>query len=150
TAAEFRLEAESKRAAFDSWCQEVARLTPLDQVQAVTTKLRELNPGFSGRLGRLVNGEVEYRIQGTQVVEFKVPSEDISDISPVRALPNLILLSCEPRNFMTGTGKLSDLGPLRGMSLRILHCAANPSLSDLTPLTGMKLEVLAITRTGVT
>jgi tRNA A-37 threonylcarbamoyl transferase component Bud32 len=70
----------------------------------------------------------------------------VGDLSPLRALRRLESLDCSgpwPRE-----GKLSDLGPLRGLSLTNLAFGCNP-IVDLTPLQGMSLKYLGCGATRV-
>src|SRR5262249_46606964 len=119
------------------------------QVEAVATKLKDLNPGFLGRIGTIANGEIEYRIEGDKVVEFKIPTDQVADISPVRALPSLRVLECRPADVWNGSGKLTDLWALRGLPLTYLACGGNAAINDLSPLIGMPLRALYFQRTTV-
>src|SRR5262249_35287563 len=80
------------------------------QVKAVVRRLKERNPAF--------DGTVTPTIEDGVVTGLKFLTDDVDDISPVRALPRLEMLECDgtfPRK-----GKLSDLTPLRGMRLKRL------------------------------
>src|SRR5262249_46715645 len=139
-----------KMTAFEQWCQSVAKMPPQNQVEAVAVKLKELNPEFGGKVGKIEDGVLDYGVEFEKVAFLRVPTDHISDISPVRALPGLRDLYCRPANEWEGVGKLTDLWPLTGLPLERLGCSANPGLTDLTPLAGMKLRALWIHRTGVT
>jgi formylglycine-generating enzyme required for sulfatase activity/serine/threonine protein kinase len=140
----------------DSWIKRVAVLPPKQQVDAVTAKLKECNPGFSGKL--------DYKEQGGVVKEFYLHDggRDLVDIWPVRAFPALRLLTC---NFtgvsdlspLTNMGleelqisgsKVRDLTPLKGMPLTYFVCDYM-NISDLSPLKGMGLKVLSCQSTLV-
>ena len=112
-AADFLKDAETREAAFEAWVKEVADLPPVQQVRAVAVKLKELNPGFDGSTTHAVAEGVVYRL------EFS--SEDVSDLSPVRALPGLTYLNCS--GGPVKRGKLADLSPLAGMKLTTLLCS---------------------------
>jgi hypothetical protein len=115
----------------EAWEKSVAALPPEKQVEAVARRLKELNPGFDGQ----VTSTIEYgAVRGLQ---FK--TDQVEDISPVRALTRLVSLEC-PGTYLKN-GKLSDLTPLRGLRLTHLECAENP-VADLSPLRGMPLTVL--------
>jgi hypothetical protein len=80
------------------------------------------------------------------VTELTFVTDHVSDISPVRQLTGLQTLSCAGSG--TGTGKLSDLRPLTGMSLTVL-LIMNTQVSDLAPLRGMPLTHIDLWNTPV-
>ncbi len=123
--------------AFQAWMKTVAALPAEKQIEAVSKKLVELNPGFDGKL--------RPQIEDDMVTELAFYTNDVTDISPVRALRKLTLLGC---NSATDKGRLSDLSPLEGMPLTSLHFAGT-KVSDLSPLRGMKLTFLEFSRTQV-
>ncbi|MDB5310519.1 MAG: hypothetical protein JWO38_4721 [Gemmataceae bacterium] len=123
----------------EAWLTHVAGLPTDRQVQAVLRKLAELNPGFPG------NSEF-WAVQNGFVTEFRVCSDEIRDISPVRGFPGLRLLGCYGSK--PGRGKLADLSPLRGLKLKALCCWYNP-LADLSPLRGMQLAEFQAEHTQV-
>jgi hypothetical protein len=118
--------------AFQQWVKATQGLPAEQQIEAVSKKLMELNPGFDGKISRpkIVNGEV------TDLTFF---TDSVMDISPVRGLPGLKVLNCGGSN--TRKGQLSDVTPLQGMRLTYLACA-NTQVSDLSPLRGMPLITL--------
>ena len=61
-------------------------------------------------------------------------SDNVTDLSPLRALTGLQGLNCNAKN----GGKLADLSPLRGLSLTGLTFGST-QVRDLTPLKGMPL-----------
>ncbi|HVS36450.1 MAG TPA: protein kinase, partial [Gemmataceae bacterium] len=116
----------------DAWIKQVADLpSTAKQVDAVAAKLKELNPGFDGKIMPTVEGGV---VTGLDFV-----ADDVADISPVRALPALKSLSCQGSG--DGKGRLSDLSPLKGMTLTSLHCGST-NVADLSPVQGMPLRDL--------
>jgi serine/threonine protein kinase len=151
----------------DPWLEQVATMPAALQVQAVAKRLKELNPGFDGKV------KPTYVIGGA-VTGLELSTDNITDISPVRALQNLQTLNCSGTanwvgdhlvargNFadlaplaslklttlICGGTKVSDLGPLRGMPLTTLKCPGTP-LSDLSPLRDMKLTALDVFSTSV-
>jgi Leucine-rich repeat (LRR) protein len=129
---------QSIAAVDEAWVEQVAALPAAEQVQAVAAKLKELNPGF--------DGTVNSRIIENAVTELRFCTDNVTDISPVRALTKLRLLSC--RGSAGGRGRLSDLSPLKGMKLTCLNCGCN-SVADLSPLEGMPLEELILWNTRV-
>jgi Leucine-rich repeat (LRR) protein/predicted Ser/Thr protein kinase len=143
--------------ALGHWMKEVASLPTEKQVEAVAAKLKELNPGFDGK--------VTHQIEAGEVMRLEFVSDSVTDISPVRALPALRELNCSGQN----SKKLSNLSPLRGMQLRVFRCdhtqvadlsplqempltflhCEDTFISDLSPLKGMNLETLVVGYTKV-
>ncbi len=118
-AAEFWKEVDAQLAALDAWCQAVAKLPPAEQVKAVAAKLKDLNPGFDGQVKDKIDKEV--------LTELQFLTDNVTDISPVRALKGLQILGCS--GSARGKGKLFDLSPLKGISLTTLRCHNN-QISD--------------------
>jgi serine/threonine protein kinase/Leucine-rich repeat (LRR) protein len=137
-ATEFWKEVDAQRAAFEAWCKEVAAMPAEKQVEAVAAKLKELNPGFDGK--------VTHTIEAGVVTSLGFLTDNVADISPVGALKRLKALSCGGSG--AGTGNLSDLSPLKGMKLTNLYCGGT-KVSDLSPLKGMVLTALYCHRTQV-
>ena len=113
----------------------VAAVIPDDQVTKVAEKLRELNPGY--------DSEFSHKIEGNQVVEFKVSTQRIVDVWPVRALHSLRKLDLEAENSV-----LADISSLRGLKLQEL-AISNTRVVDLASLQGMPLQRLQISGTPV-
>jgi hypothetical protein len=131
-----------KMPGFENWVKDVKAMPPVQQVEAVRTKLMELNPGFDGKLTPNVTSGF--------VMELVFVADHVTDISPVSALVHLKNLSCEgsrARN-MKPVGKLSDLSPLKGMNLTLLSIV-NTQVADLSPLRGMQLRRLFCMATNV-
>jgi hypothetical protein len=111
---------------------------PEKQIEAVERRLRELNPEFRGK--------IQSSIRDGKVVSLDFLTDQVTDISPVRALKGLESLECggsAPRK-----GRLSDLTPVRGLRLRWLACEES-RVTDLEPLRGMPVESLHVHNTGV-
>ena len=123
----------------DAWLKQVAALPAEKQVEAVAAKLKELNPGFDGK--------VTPSIENGVVTDLSFLTDNVTDISPVRALTGLKRLTCG--GSAPDRGRLSDLSPLRDMKLTFLQCLNNGELSDLSPLRGLKLTFLFIGKTQV-
>ena len=121
-----------KPVSFEQWLQDVPRLPADQQVEAVAKKLRELNPGFDGRMTP--------KLEQGVVTGLEFATDNVTNISPVRALTGLKHLSC--RGSKDDRGRLSDLSPLKGLKLTSLHCGSSPPLVDLSPLNGMPLHFL--------
>ncbi|MDA0833414.1 MAG: SUMF1/EgtB/PvdO family nonheme iron enzyme [Planctomycetota bacterium] len=127
-AAEFWKEVEAQQVAFQQWMKDVAALPAEQQVEAVSKKLMELNPGFDGK--------VTHKVENGVVVFLSILADNVTDISPLRGLAGLAFLTCQ--NSPSATTKLSDLSPLKGLPLQTL-AIQNTGVSDLSPLEGMKL-----------
>jgi tRNA A-37 threonylcarbamoyl transferase component Bud32 len=114
-----------------AWLRQVGSLRPDQQVAAVAAKLKELNPGFDGRVAPTLENGV--------ITRCEFLADRVTDLTPVRALAGLKSLTC------TGSaahpGDLSDLGPLRGLPLTYLNCSGT-KVADLSPLKGMPLTAL--------
>jgi hypothetical protein len=138
-AQKFWQEAEAHQAAFEMWRKNVAGLRADKQVEAVVKKLKEMNPGFDGKVAppRIENGVVRH---------FQFGTDQVTDLSPVRALQGLKSLGCQGSG--PGAGKLIDLSPLRGMRLTALSLYHNP-VADLWPLRGLPLTYLNCSHTRV-
>ncbi|MFO1041967.1 MAG: protein kinase [Planctomycetaceae bacterium] len=120
-------------AEFQKWLHQVANLPANQQLEAVIEKLRELNPEFDGKH--------THKIERGQVVFLEFLADRVVDISPIRALKGLERLECH--GFGANSGRLYDLSPLKGMSLKVLKVFATQA-ADLEPLRGMPLEELSI------
>ena len=149
-----------KAVAFERWVKETAGWAAEQQVKAVAEKLKELNPRF--------DGTVHPTIQGGVVIRFWFVTDEVTDISPVRALQGLEWLGCAgsndggvPFNDVTilpgsfavfslghGKGRLADLSPLKALKLQAFSCS-HTEVSDLSPLAGMPLGGLACADTKV-
>jgi serine/threonine protein kinase len=123
-----------------AWCDKVAALPPLRQVEVVLAKLQELNPDFDGQAWRV-------RTDEQQVTEVRIYTDAITDIRPLRALRRLKSLGCT--GTVPGKGRLTDLSPLEGMQLDWLFLWHNPELTDIRPLRGMKLIQFEPSHTAV-
>jgi serine/threonine protein kinase/Leucine-rich repeat (LRR) protein len=145
-----------------AWLKQIAGLSAEEQVRAVVKKLQERNPGFDGK--------VTHRVIRGVVTDFHFVSDQVADISPVRALARLKILSCggtpakAPQkgklydlsplqglplsNLSCDHTHVEDLGPLKGMPLVTLSCAAT-RVADLSPLKGMPLTILICSTTPV-
>lgn len=124
--------------AAERWERSVAQLPAEQQVKAVVRRLKELNPAF--------DGTVTPTIENGVVTGLSFLTDDVDDISPVRALQGLLHLNCPgtyPRK-----GMLSDLTSLRGLRLISLSCNST-QVADLSPLEGMPLAYLAAGETRI-
>lgn len=123
--------------AFRQWMKDVAAMPADEQVTAVGEKLKELNPDFDGtitgpkKLQKNNRSKNTPRIENGVVTEIGFVAENVTDISPVRALSGLKVLVFSSR--LMGKSQLSDLSPLRGLPLTSLTCNWT-QVSDLSPL----------------
>ena len=122
----------------EAWLKQVAAMPADKQVEAVAAKLKELNRGFDGK--------VTHGIGNGVVTNLTFFTDNLTDISPVRALKDLNWLNCNGSS--VGKGKLWDLSPLKGMPLTTLNCDYT-QVADLSPLKGMKLTNLNCYNTAV-
>ena len=120
---------------FDEWVTQVQAMPAEQQVQAVSDKLIELNPGFDGKVTQQISEGV--------VLELAFSTDHVTDISPVRALLGLKNLNCSG-TLAANSGVLNDLSPLSGMKLRVLGIQAT-QVTDLSPLRDMTLTHLRCT-----
>ena len=70
----------------DAWINSVRALPAERQVQVVIAKLKELNPGFDGTAWHTIDNGV--------VITWEFRSDQVTDISPLRALAGLRTLQC--------------------------------------------------------
>ena len=155
--------------AFPQWVKDVQAMPAEKQVEAVSKKLVELNPGFDGKLTK-IDGRGPSTIGNASVNELKLLSAGVTDISPVRALSNLRLLDCRgeavigaKRNvladlsplegmalgtLMIGHSEVADLSPIKNAQLAYLDCSYT-KVSDLSPIKGMPLKTLSISNTQI-
>ena len=136
-----------KSPAFEEWIQKVTSMPAERQVEAVVKKLMELNQGFDGKVTDH-GGKGTPGIENGVVTRLEIATDNVKDISPVRALVGLKRFAC--RGSVRSNGILSDLSPLKGMpSLTQLICA-NTLISDLSSLKDMRLTRLHCDDTRVT
>ena len=76
-----RRRSRQSRKVDDAWLKQVAAMPAEKQVEAVAAKLKELNPGFDGK--------VTHKIEDGVVTELEFLTDNVTDISPVRALTGL-------------------------------------------------------------
>ena len=146
------LPAATRSAEASAWERVVGVLSAVDQVKAFTARMKELNPHFDAL--------VEPTIENGVVRELKFNTDDVTDISPVRALSRLRAVRCTGfgdrnspltdlsplsglplRTLVLAKGELFDLSPLRGMPLTEFKCYGT-RVNDLSPLSGMNLRIL--------
>jgi hypothetical protein len=96
------------------------------------------------------DGVVEPTIEDGKVIGVKFLTTNVTDLSPVRDLPDLRQLDARGphSDVKTQYGRLVDLSPLKGLTLHSLNVAHNPIL-DLSPLRGVQLGYIDIEHTQV-
>jgi hypothetical protein len=118
-----------------AWERTVAALPAEEQVKAVAARLKDLNPGFDGKVKPTITGDV--------VTGLQFSTDQVTNIAPVRVLAKLTFLD------VSGTqGKLADLSPLKGLPLSVLRCSRT-KVSNLSPLKRMPLTWLECAQTDV-
>src|SRR5262249_9659413 len=120
------------------WIASLQKLQPEKQVEAVAAKLKELNPGFDGK--------IEHKITNGPVIELGLVTDTVTDLSPLQGLSRLRVLRIKGSS--PGKGRLVDLTPLRDLPLVYLDVPHNP-ITDLKPLAGMPLTTLICRYTKV-
>jgi serine/threonine protein kinase/Leucine-rich repeat (LRR) protein len=118
----------ARSAETSAWERVVAALSAAEQVKAFAARMKELNPNFDSPVVPTVENGV--------VRELAFNTDDVTDLSPVRAFIRLRALRCS--GFGDRNSPLTDLSPLSGLPLRTLVLAKG-ELFDLSPLTGMPL-----------
>jgi eukaryotic-like serine/threonine-protein kinase len=108
--------------------EQIETMPAAEQVAAVFAELRKRNPNFSGSLDPTFDGD--------HVVGIACDRGDLRDITPLRALGHLQILSIN-------NAPLNDIAPLQGLQLTQLNLN-ECELTDLSPLRGMPLESLGI------
>jgi serine/threonine protein kinase/Leucine-rich repeat (LRR) protein len=146
--------------AFQQWIKDVQAMPVEKQMEAVSKKLKELNPAFDGTFSSPWLDSSPPVVEDGAVVELKILGDKLGDLSPIRALSELRHFVCLPRQLR---GEPLDLSPLHGMKIRALNCGGrNPDLStvkglslssfqcigggitDLAPLSGVPLTYLTV------
>lgn len=112
----FWQEVADRREATRAFVAQVEKLPAGEQLEAVEKRLRELNPNFTEALGRT--------IRDGQVQEVHLPIDNVTDITPLRALTGLRRLKLANVNPHTPFDResLTDLSPLNSLPLEELDC----------------------------
>ncbi len=132
-------QAKPQRPKLDpAWVERVRQMEPAAQITEVIAELQRRNPEFDGKHQENHTAEFVKRIHFV--------SDHVTDISPVRAFPELHTLFCAGSS--EGKGILSDLSPLKGMPLGHIDCGWT-QIRDLEPLRGMRLTGLQASLTQV-
>src|SRR5262249_54544788 len=90
----------------DADVKRIAALPAAKQVEEVRKELMRRNPGFDGKF--------EHKIEDGVVTEFRIVTDQVTDIAPIRVCSALRVLRC---GGSWQKGQLADLTPLKGMNL---------------------------------
>jgi serine/threonine protein kinase len=90
----------------DADVKRIAALPAAEQVEEVRQELMRRNPRFDGK--------VEHKIEDEVVTEFKIVTDNVTDIAPIRVFNALRVLACSAT---WNNGQLADLTPLEGVNL---------------------------------
>lgn len=135
------LLAKTPMASPEAWIKAVSAMPAAEQVKAFSARMKELNPGFDGKVEPTISEDV--------VTGLRFETEHVSDISPVAAFTKLTVFECCGDFSNYGKlGLLKDLSPLKGLPLRVFRCISAP-ISNLSPLRGMPLSEINVERTFV-
>ena len=134
--------AEAPSSAFftDADAKRIAALPAAEQVEEVRKELVKRNPSFDGK--------VEHKIEAGVVTELKLITDEIIDISPVRALQGLVSLKLSATPLPGRRGKLSDISPLRGLPLTHLDLGCT-EVTNIEVVREMPLKDLSLDRVPV-
>jgi hypothetical protein len=108
----------------DADVKRIAALPGAEQVEEVRKELMRRNPSF--------DGDVEHKIEDGVVTEFRIVTDHVTDIAPIRVFNGLRWLNCSGTLTSKPKGQLADLTPLKGMNLTSLtHLdLANTKVTD--------------------
>jgi serine/threonine protein kinase len=131
----------------DADVQRIAALPAAQQVEEVRRELKRRNPGFDGKM--------ETKIEGGIVTEFRIVTDKVTDVAPIRDFDALRVLDCSGTWTDKSNGVLADLTPLKGMNLAALTSLklSNTQVGDtgMVYFKGCKnLTVLYLNSTQVT
>jgi formylglycine-generating enzyme required for sulfatase activity/serine/threonine protein kinase len=130
---------------FQAWLKSTQTMLAEAQIEEVSKKLVELNPGFDGKLTSFDLSSPP-RIKDGAVVELRFYTDHVTDLSPLRALTGLRMLLVQGN--VSRKGRLSDLSPLQGLQLTTFECQ-DTQVADLSPLIGMPINSLNFSYTMV-
>jgi hypothetical protein len=93
----------------DADVQRIAALPAEQQVEEVRKELMRRNPGFDGKM--------DPKIEDGVVTEFRIVTDKVTDIAPIRVWSALRVLDCGGTETNKPNGLLADLTPLEGINL---------------------------------
>ncbi len=121
--------------------ESVRKLAPLERVERVMAKMREVNPAFDSK--------EKYTVEDDVITELTFSTVGVTNLWPVCALPHLRALTVTGDAQNKRRGDLADLSPLREMlELEQVDCSWN-AVTDLRPLAGLPLKGLHCAGTRV-
>ena len=92
----------------DADAKRMAALPAAEQVEEVRKDLMRRNPDFDGK--------VEHKIEDGVVTEFRIVTDHVTDIAPIRVWGAIRVLECCGTWTNGPSGLLADLTPLQGMA----------------------------------
>ncbi|MFO0802890.1 MAG: SUMF1/EgtB/PvdO family nonheme iron enzyme [Gemmataceae bacterium] len=135
----------------DADVKRIAALPAEQQVEEVRKELVRRNPGFDGKL--------ETKIEGGVVTEFRIVTDKVTDIAPIRVFNALRVLDCHGTWTGKPNGLLADLSRLEGMNLAGLNTldlrdtqvsdAGMVYFRDCKNLTGLFLSSTRVSEAGL-
>lgn len=93
----------------DADVQRIAALPAAEQVEEVRKEQMRRNPGF--------DGEMDTKVEDGVVTEFRITTDQVTDIAPIRVFDALRVLKCCGTWTGSPKGLLEDLTPLARMKL---------------------------------
>jgi eukaryotic-like serine/threonine-protein kinase len=94
----------------DADVRRIAALPAAEQVEEAREELMRRNLGFDGKM--------EHKIEDGVVTDFRIVTDHVTDISPIRIFDSLRVLDCGGTiTAFKPNGQLKDLSPLKGMNL---------------------------------
>ncbi len=119
----------------------VRELPPLERVDRVMAKMREVNPAFDGRKN--------YAVEDDVIIEMTLSTAGVTNLWPLCALTRLRTIRVTGDPAGKKRGDLADLSPLAELlELEQVDCSWNP-VQDLRPLSKLPLTVLNCSNTRV-
>ncbi len=118
--AQFWKEALARQAEFKQWLQLVPALTAEQQAAAVAAKLKERNPGLSDEVG--------HKSEDGVVTEISLGG-NVTDLSPVRALPGLQAFRLRHSRDVSDFSPLSGMKHLTVLELHLCHQVRDAGLA---------------------
>jgi Leucine-rich repeat (LRR) protein len=121
-AVDFWHELAERRKAVDAFVAATSKLSPEEQVQAVTRRLREVNPEFRAALGHVE--------EDGKLAQASLAIDKVADLTPLRAFTSLRRLR------LVGARDELDLSPLGSLPLEELTAPDNVVYTNARVLLG--------------
>ena len=87
---------------FQQWVKATQALPAEKQIEAVSKKLMELNPGFDGRMERQPSRAESAQVENQTVTSVGFDTDKVADISPVQAFSGLTRLRASGSDLFRG------------------------------------------------